>query len=97
MKAVMYYHSLEIKAQPLYTGAMLNLRDRVLDEVERNSSLVFQVRGTNVLKSVCPHLKRVVRSFIVKFQRAMNDQLVDFLLIGGWWSNGELALSTFWF
>ena len=29
------------KAQPLYTGAMLNLRDRVLDEAERNSSLVF--------------------------------------------------------
>ena len=64
MKAVMYHHSLDIKAQPLYTCAMLNLRDRVLDEVERNSSLVFQVKGTNVLKSVHPHLKRVVRSFI---------------------------------
>ena len=72
------------KAQPLYTGAMLNLRDRVLDEVERNSSLLFQVKGITVLKSGCPHLKRVVRSFIVKVQRARNDQLVDFLPIG-WW------------
>ena len=44
MKAVVYYHSLDIKAQPLYTDAMLNLRDRVLDEVERKSSLVFQIK-----------------------------------------------------
>ena len=59
-------------------------RDRVLDEVERNSSLLFQVKGITVLKSGRPHLKRVVRSFIVKVQRARNDQLVDFLPIG-WW------------
>ena len=43
-------------------------------------------RGTqwaNALKTVCPDLERIVRSFIVMVQRGC-DQLVDILLIG-WW------------
>ena len=57
------------KSQPLCTTyTKLNLRDRVLGKAEKNSFIVCQTRGSqwaNALKSVCPDLEWVVRSFIV--------------------------------
>ena len=48
----------------------------------------------NALKTMCPNLEGVVRSFIVVFQRG-HDQLVDLLLIGWWGGKWESASSTF--
>ena len=58
----------------------LNLRDRVLGEVE--IGLLLSQRGplqANALETVCP-----TRGFIVLVQAAGHDQLMDILLIG-WW------------
>ena len=49
----------------------------------------------NVLELVCPHLEKVVRSFMVMVQR-QRGQLMDILLTG-WRSKWELASSTCWF
>ena len=48
------------------------------------------------LKTVCPNLDGVVRSFIVMVQRG-HDLLLNILLIGWWWGKWESASSTFWF
>ena len=48
--------------------------------------MLSQAKGpqqANALKTVCPDLEGVVRTFIVMVQRG-RDQLVDVLLIG-WW------------
>ena len=50
----------------------------------------------NALKTVCPNLEGVVRSFIVMVQRG-RDQLMDTLLIGWWGGKWESESSTFWF
>ena len=48
------------KTQPLCPGAQLNLRDRVLGEVEKNSSIALPGKGGHSwllpLKTVCPNL-----------------------------------------
>ena len=77
--------------RPLYPDTKLNLGDRVLGEVEKNSFIAWWPQGANALKTVCPHLEGVVRSFIAMVQRGRN-QLLDILLIG-WGSTS----STFWF
>ena len=51
----------------------------------------------NALKTVCPNLQGLVRSFIVMIQRAGHDQLMDSLLTGWWWGKWESASSTSWF
>ena len=54
---------------PLYTGARLNLGDRVLGEVERNSFIALPGKGgtqpANALKTVCPAQEGLVRSLTV--------------------------------
>ena len=73
----------------------LNLRDRVLGEVEKNSFIYVPGKGghrglAHALKTMCPDLERVVRSFTVMIQRGC-DQLVDILLIG-WWRDNHSKL-----
>ena len=71
--------------QPLYPGTELNLRDRVLGEVEKNSFITLPAAtGLSALKTICPDLEGLVRRFIVMVQRGGCDQLIDILLIG-WW------------
>ena len=74
-----------LKTWPLCTGAKLNLRDRILGEVEKNSFIALPGKGGHngimPSKLLCPHLEGVVRSFMVMVQRG-RDQLVDILLIG---------------
>ena len=41
-----------LQTGPLYTGADLNLRDRVLDEVGKNSLLLYQAKGDTA--GLCP-------------------------------------------
>ena len=68
--------------QPLY-GAGLNLRDRILREVEIAIYCFSRQRGpqrAHALKAACPALEGVVRRLIC----SGCDQLVDTLLIG-WW------------
>ena len=50
----------------------------------------------NALKTVCPDLEEVVRSFIVIVQSGEWDQLKDIFLIGWWWGNLESGSWTFW-
>ena len=49
-----------LKTQPLYSGAKLNLRDRVLDEVETNSFIALPGKGGQSRlmpsKTMCPNL-----------------------------------------
>ena len=40
-----HHKILMLQTCPLYTGADLNLRDRVLDEVEKNRLLLHQAKG----------------------------------------------------
>ena len=71
------------KIWPLYARARLNLRDRVLVEVERNSFIACPNKGAySGLMPLrwCDTLEEVVRSFI---QREC-DQLMNIFLIG-WW------------
>ena len=56
----------------------------------------MRTQQANALKTVCPNLERIMRSFIVMVQRGC-DQLVDFLLISWWWGKWEVASSTFCF
>ena len=48
-----------LKTQPLCTGAELDLRDGVLDEVEKNSFIALPGKGGQsglmLSKTVCPH------------------------------------------
>ena len=70
----------------LYANTILNLGYRVLHEVEKIPLLLYRQRGpqwANALKTVCPNIQSVVRSFIVIVQRGC-DQLMNILLIG-WW------------
>ena len=50
---------LMLKTQPLCTGADLNLRDRVLGEVEKNSFIALPGKGGHSglmpLKTMCPN------------------------------------------
>ena len=59
----------------------------MVGDVEKNSFIVLPGKGgqqqAHVLKTVYPHLERIVRSFIVLVPRAC-DQLLDILLIV-WW------------
>ena len=75
--------------QPLYTGTELNLRDRVLGEVENNSFIALPGKGDHsrlMLPKLCvPNWGVwVVRGFIAVVQRRGHDQFMDILLIG-WW------------
>ena len=69
-------------------------------EVEKESFITLPGKGghSGLLpwKSTCPHLERIVRSFIVMVQRGC-DQLVDILLRGWSWGKWESAPSTFRF
>ena len=69
----------------LYSGAVWNLRDRVLGEVDRVYYFARQ-RGpqwANALKTMYSNLRKIVRSSIIIVQRGY-DQLVD-ILLRGWW------------
>ena len=61
------------KSQPLCTGAELNLKDRVLGEVEKNNFIVLPGTGGHsglmTSKTVCPHPGDLVRIFIAQVQR----------------------------
>ena len=53
---------------------------------KRIALLLCQANGDTAgscLEKLCVHLERIVRSFIVIFQRG-RCQLVDILLMGGW-------------
>ena len=62
---------LMLKFWPLYTGAKLNLGDRVLGEVEKTSFIPLLAKercsGFIPLKTGCPNLRRV-RSFMIIVQ-----------------------------
>ena len=52
--------------QPLYPGTELNLRDRVLGEVEKNNFVALPgATRLSALKTICPELEGLVRRFIV--------------------------------
>ena len=81
---------------PLYPDIELNLRDRVLDAVWKNSFIA--------LSGKCGHSSLIAsklcvptwKSFIVIVQRG-HDQLLDILLISWWWGKWESAsLIFFW-
>ena len=60
------------EVQPLYPGTELNLGDRVLGEVEKNSFIALPGgTGLSALKTICPDLEGIVRRFIVMVQRRM--------------------------
>ena len=63
---------LMLKARPLCTGAELNLRDRVLGEVEKKSFIALPGKGGHSglmpLKTVCPIPGDLVRNFIAMVQ-----------------------------
>jgi len=83
----------------LYPDTKLILRDKSLGWSKKNSFIVFLGKvgpqQANTLKTVCPNLEGVVRSFIIMAQTKC-DQLVDVLLIGWWRGKRESASSTFW-
>ena len=70
---------------PLYPDTKLNLRDRVLGEVQKNSFIALSGkggrRGLMPSKLCVPPQKRVVRSFTVMVQRGC-VQLMDIFLFG---------------
>ena len=70
----------------MYISTELNLGDRVLALVEKNSACVLAGKGghSRLMLRLCPDQEGVVRSFMVMVQRGGSDQLVDILLIG-WW------------
>ena len=84
----------------LCTSAALNLEDRVLGEVEKNSFLTLSGKGglSKLMpsKSSVPPWETIVRSFTVIVQR-VHGQLVDILLMGWCGGEWESASSTFWF
>ena len=55
-----------------------------MGEVEKNCfARQREPQWANALKTVCPHLDGIMRSFIVMVQRK-REQFLDILLIG-WW------------
>ena len=84
----------------LCTSAELNLGDRVLGEVEKDSFLTLPGKGAlskpMPSKPSVPTWETIVRSFTVIVQRG-HGQLVDILLIGWCGGERESASSTFWF
>ena len=84
----------------LCTSAELNLGDRVLGEVEKNSFLTLPGKGglskPRPSKPTVPTWETIVRSFTVIVQRGLG-QLADILLIGWCGGEWESASSTFWF
>ena len=80
----------------LYSGAGLNLRDRVFGEVEKNSFIALHAKWANALKAVYPALE-VCSEESYSVQGVGHDQLMDILLIGWWWGNWESASPSFWF
>ena len=73
--------------RPLYTGARLNLGDRVLGEVEINSFIALPGKAgpqwANAFKTVCPTLEGVVRRLIVPKEQGMISWWTFFWLVGG--------------
>ena len=64
---------------------------------KRIALLLCQANGDTAgscLEKLRVHLERIVRSFIVIFQRGCR-QLVDSLLMGGWWGKKESTSSIF--
>ena len=61
-----------LKAWPLCTGAKLNLGDRALGEVGKNSFIALPRKGRHSglvpLKAVCPNPEDLMRSFIAMVQ-----------------------------
>ena len=62
------------KTRPLCTSVKLNLRDRVLGEIEKNSFIVLPVKGRHSglmpLKTVCPNLGGFGQEFYSNGSRA---------------------------
>ena len=77
-----------------YIGFKLNLRDRVLGEV---ALVLCQSKGATVgsypQKTMCPNLRKILRSFIEVVQIEY-DVLMDILLMGWRWGKKESASST---
>ena len=75
------------KSQLLCTLVPNQTLETGLGEEEKNSFIALLGKGgqqqANALKTVCPALEGLVRSFIVIVQRG-RDQLTDILLMG-WW------------
>ena len=59
---------LMLKAQPLWTSAKWNLRDRVLGEVKNNNFIVLPGKGGHggllPSKTVCPNPKEIDEEFL---------------------------------
>ena len=55
------------KAQPLYTGAELTLRDRVWCKIEKNSFIALP-GWLLLLKTMCPNKGSLVWSFMATIQ-----------------------------
>ena len=85
------------KIQLLYPSTKLNLRDRVLGEIEKNSFIALPDKGCQCPQNCVFQSGGGVRSSIVMVQRGGHDQLMDILLIGWWWGYWGSATSTFWF
>lgn len=88
------YGATVAEIQPLHPVTKLNLRYRVLHEVEEKSFTVLPGIGDH--SGLTPsNLEWVVRSFIEMVQRG-RDQLADILLIG-WQNRQDSASLTFCF
>ena len=76
------------KSQLLCTRVPNQILETGLGEVKKNSFIGLLGKGgqqqANALKTVCPALEGLVRSFTVIVQRG-RDQLIDILLMGWWW------------
>ena len=75
---------------PLYPDTKLNFREEFWVRYKKILFLFCQAKQTNALKTVCPDLEVVVRSFIVMVQRG-HDQLVNIL----WLVDGEVIRSQY--
>ena len=93
----LYDHDAERSAS-LYAGAKLNLRDRVLSEVEKESFITSPGKGSHsgILpqKALFPNLEGLVRSFIGIVQRGRDQHI---LLMGCWRGKQESESSAFRF
>ena len=80
------YPNTHSKSGPWTPSTKLNLGDRVLGEVEKNSFCALPGKeGHSGLTSskLCPDPRRVVRSFTVMFQKGMISSWTFFWLAGG--------------
>ena len=74
------------KIWPLYISARLNLRDRVLGEVEKNSFIALPGKGGHsglVPSRLCPAQEGVVRSLMVFKEQGVISWWTFFWLVGG--------------